>query len=510
LNSLGVGMTGCFAVGLALAMMAQNPVVRDRAELRTWYSDGNRYSIQASLEGSRYDAGSKKTLLLLKKADGSVVEVPEDRLSDKSRRLAARLLETHRSSGREPDRSPTEEKAPYFLPSRVEVLPVLLVPNGSSLPTDDLKLRLTKHLKWSQQRYRELLRGQDTFQIAKDEPVVFQAAKSLVFYRGLQGPETANQWMAELLAHYRVNRLNCPYVFLIVIVNPDDGFPTGGGRPINGGFNTGGGIVILSSYDLDHGPNFQSTLQHELGHSFGLPHVDVYGYDMKTNPSLMSYNQSHHTKGFDPSDTPAVMVPEDVRGLALNRRVFGKLQFDPATNVPAGYSMCPRVVWLGPMNIPGQEDYHIAVTTDSGETFGSKVQSVVLREIKPNRGPGITYDANNMWTSGTARDGWVSLELTFPMAVQLDRIAIHSQHSGQYHAAHAVGIQAMTGNTYRNLIIQPMRAADGSVSFRPTEAQKWKLQFRCGPSGQVVIRGLQFFLGETELFPPLVPYTENR
>ncbi len=97
-------------------------------------------------------------------------------------------------------------------------------------------------------------------------------------------------------------------------MNPNDGWPAGGGRPFNGGFNTGGGIVIMSSNGLDRAPNFQSTLQHELGHAFGLPHVDVYGYDMQTNMSMMSYNPSHHTNGFEPSATPGRFIPEDRAG----------------------------------------------------------------------------------------------------------------------------------------------------------------------------------------------------
>ena len=65
----------------------------------------------------------------------------------------------------------------------------------------------------------------------------------------------------------------------------------------------GGGTVLLSSYEFDRAPNVQSSVQHELGHSFGLPHVDVYGYDMGSNDSLMSYNPKHHTNGLTPSAT---------------------------------------------------------------------------------------------------------------------------------------------------------------------------------------------------------------
>jgi len=42
----------------------------------------------------------------------------------------------------------------------------------------------------------------------------------------------------------------------------------------NGGCNTAGGMEVMSSNTLDRAPNFQSTLQHEIGHALGLPHVD--------------------------------------------------------------------------------------------------------------------------------------------------------------------------------------------------------------------------------------------
>ena len=72
---------------------------------------------------------------------------------------------------------------------------------------------------------------------------------------------------------------------------------------------------------------------------------------MKTNPSIMSYNPAHHTNGFDPSPTPGTLIPEDLRGLAKNQRVFPGLRFDPRRDVPAGYHLHP-LVKLGPMELP--------------------------------------------------------------------------------------------------------------------------------------------------------------
>jgi hypothetical protein len=207
-----------------------------------------------------------------------------------------------------------------------------------------------RHLLWSQTRYRELLRGQDTFDIAQNAPAVYKAEHPLGFYKGL--PEnSAPQVVKELLAYLKTDRTACKYILLTVMMNPHQDFPGGGGRPINGGFDTGGGIVVLSSFALDRFPNFQSTLQHELGHSFGLPHVDVYGYSITTSDSIMGYNPAHHTKDFTPSRTPGIFLPEDLRGLGMNKRAFPDFSFDPDSDIPKGYTLKP-VVKLGPMNLP--------------------------------------------------------------------------------------------------------------------------------------------------------------
>src|SRR5262245_48304069 len=182
-------------------------------------------------------------------------------------------------------------------PRSVKVLPVFFVPKGEAAPTDEQTNRLVKHLEWARTRYKELLRDQDTFAIAEEKPRVYQSSRALEFYRE-QPDGAAPHLVDELLTEWKLTRFNCPYVLCCIVMNPKDDFPVGGGRPLNGGINTGGGVIQLSTFAMDKMPNFQSTLQHELGHSFGLPHVDVYGYDMKSNDSFMSYNPKHHTNQF--------------------------------------------------------------------------------------------------------------------------------------------------------------------------------------------------------------------
>jgi hypothetical protein len=398
---------------------------------------------------------------------------------------------------------PAEQEA---VPARaISVLPVFFVPTGQQAPSQDQSKRLMRHLKWSQTRYRELLGHGTTFAIAEQKPRVYRAQRPLEFYRA-QPERSAGQIVSELLGDLNYNRNNCPFVLLVVLMNPKDNVPPGWGQPLNGGFNTGGGVSFLSSFGLDHSPYFQSTLQHELGHAFGLPHVDVYGYDMKTNPSMMSYDPRHHTKGFTDSAKPGKFIPEDRRGLALNTRAFPSLHFDPEKNIPPGYSIA-KIVTLGRLKIPGQPDGPV-VTSHSGETYGSKVANIVQGRIAENeKGEKVTFDARTMWHSAKSATGWVAVQIAFPYEVELTRIVVHSQHSGQYHIAKAVRVAVGdNGEHLRQVIETNLNSADGEVSFPATKGRVWQLELRADETGEVTLRGLQFFSGEDELFPPLVPY----
>lgn len=389
-------------------------------------------------------------------------------------------------------------------PAHIEVLPVFFVPTDQPKPTDNESARLQRHLEWSRRRYRELLGGQDTFTIASGKPRVLRAERPLAYYRQQQPEAFGGQVAAELLREFQCTRYNCPYVFVTVVMNPRDDFPNGGGRPLNGGYNTGGGIILLSSFNLDRIPYFQSTLQHELGHSFGLPHVDVYGYSMKSGDSIMSYNPAHHTKGFTDSSMPGKFIPEDLRGLALNRRALPNFRYDAARDMPAGYQIAKRIVPLGTLPIPGQPV--VLVTTDSGETFNSKVGNAVQNMILPSKKTdSITYDGKWMWSSGKTSTGWVSVQVEFPYPIELTRLGVHSQHSGQYHAAQAVRVSVAEPNGFTPVTTASLKSVDATVTLKPTVGQKWRFEFRAGSSGMVVLRGLEFFSGDDEIFPPLVP-----
>lgn len=204
---------------------------------------------------------------------------------------------------------------------RIEVMPVFFVPVDEKAPTQQQGELFRKHLELARERYRTMLKNRDTFALSPSY-AIYRSQNPLEFFRSKK-ERLGDFLLAEVLDFFQVDRHTCPYVFAIVLMNPHDNVPAGGGIPINAGYNTGGGVLEMASHRLDTGDSFQSTLEHELGHAFGLPHVDeAYGHDTLTSLSIMSYNPRHAWKGLTPPAEPATLLPEDLNALSLNKRVF--------------------------------------------------------------------------------------------------------------------------------------------------------------------------------------------
>ena len=151
------------------------------------------------------------------------------------------------------------------IPQRVSVLPVFFVARGEVPPRTAQIDMLMKHLKLAQQRYKEMLKRRDTFVIAEKGPQVFHYRFPLATLKKRAGKKLTPYVLQTLFKEYKLNRFNCPYVFLVLIMNPKEAWPTASGRPFNGGFNGGGGIVFLTSNKLDEKPCLiQGSIQHEL------------------------------------------------------------------------------------------------------------------------------------------------------------------------------------------------------------------------------------------------------
>lgn len=371
--------------------------------------------------------------------------------------------------------------------------PLFFVPEGASTPGATDATTFRTHLEIAQARYEELLGA--TFALESD-PETVPGALTLAEYAVL--PESGVPAItAELLERDGVSRWSNPSIYAVVLMDPAY---YAGGRTVNGGFQGGGGVTVLS-----HGAfvaaNFQSTLQHELGHTFGLPHVDVYGDSMSDSVSMMSYDEDHWTSGFDPSPTPGAFLREDRRGLSWNERALPGVAF-AGRDEPLLAGLRPPVC-LGPMDLPGLPSNGIGVTTPSGELFGSAVANVVQgTRIHPDEGP---FDASAMWQSDTAADGWVSVDLVFPTEVTLDRITVHTQHSGLYNAADAATVERAKGGDHAEVGSWDSLTPDAILRFAPHTSDTWRVRLHAAET-QVTVRGLRFFDEGREIFPFCVPY----
>ena len=371
--------------------------------------------------------------------------------------------------------------------------PLFFVPSDQAAPSFQQIADLATHVEWSQTRYGELLDGV-TFDIAGAPEVVTGALTLAEYQASFENGVPAIT--AELLARDTVTRWANPWIYLAIVMDPAY---YGGARPVNGGFQGGGSIAAISSGAFD-AANFQSTLQHELGHTFGLPHVDAYGYSMTGSMSLMSYDASHWTNGFEPSATPGVLIDEDRRGLAWNDLALPGATF--TETAPLAPPVC-----LGAMELPGIPTNRISVITPSGQLFGSSVANVVQgTRIAPNEGPGVTFDAGSMWQSDDADVDGAIVSLVFPVSVTLDAVEIHTQHSGLYNEAVAATVVVSHGGDLDEVAHESGIAPDALLEFSPATSNAWLLVFEPGASKQVTVRGIRFFSDGAEVFPFCVPY----
>lgn len=221
---------------------------------------------------------------------------------------------------------------------------------------------LNRQIQSAAQIFKKLLNGH-TFNYTQTR--LIQGSLStcdLNKFKEKGAPDRAHLLTRELFQIYKTDRMKSDHVFVVVMRHrvknrkSDNRFQFGGGRTFNGPPGSGGGIILLeysSLTDSENKPyNFLSTLIHELGHAFGLVHVNAFGYDMKSNRSIMSYNQRHRRQG------PAITEPikyrlnsEERYYLSLNDRVFSGYNYSQSQ--PA------KTVYLAPMDEYIGSVYHI-------------------------------------------------------------------------------------------------------------------------------------------------------
>ena len=315
--------------------------------------------------------------------------------------------------------------SPFERPERLYVLPVIVAPAGQGhwLPQPDrpwLNLdggvftggpsnsgetyadlyspaanNLSAHLHTARLMYERMMRnplnGQSrgTFSLARWDaqagvarpvtgvnqrvtPLVMRLSHTTVreiVDQTLATPWATAYWVEEILDRIGCQRMSCPFVLAIVVVrNPFD--PEHGAK-WNYGYNNGGGAIYLNyasavnSWNTNPaaGHTFLSTLVHELGHAFGMPHIADYceggdacpaepRLDLFLSGSIMGYAAGNQIFGCprassrnpthcdvpeprDADQLPGMLEREDKRVLNANKLAFPEFDYQPALDHPA-------------------------------------------------------------------------------------------------------------------------------------------------------------------------------
>ncbi len=440
----------------------------------------------------------------------------------------------------------------YLRPgTRIAVKPIVFFPRGVR-PTGAWNAVWTTTHEAALAKYLQMLDGRDTFELAPLRVMSgrFTAAEYMDLCFGgfglkhrdeLGRKEECSEGVETVLAEILTQpfeddrhhtRYTLPFCLSVLMVDPDKEWGHGGGRPLNGETNLGGGVLVIPSWHLDEG-TLTSTLVHELGHTFGLVHSNGRGpqgedealafqeteqykcyYDLWASPSVMSYNKNNQTNATEVDDIPGCLLGDEIHALSGNKNVFPNLTFNPRLDFGcAAPGSCPphdgilREAYIGPMPMVWcTSDFESWI--DAAASF--RLNDVPARWILGSH-PGIGWVPDHMWHSSEANDeGWVSLEVTFPMPVELDRMIVYTEHSGQHHRAEQVQVEReATDGTWEFVKRVNAPGPDTEVEFPTAEAWRWRIALRAGASKFVVVRGLRFFKGDYEWFPPLGPHAET-
>ena len=109
-----------------------------------------------------------------------------------------------------------------------------------------------------------------------------------------------------------------------------------------------------------------------------------------------------------------------------------------------------------------------------------------------------------MWHSKYVEPyNWVSVIVEFPESVTLNKMRLYSGHSGTYHqTSYAKIAYRNDSGVYMSVADTPTPFDWEELTFPAQTAKVWKLGFRTGSSGYVVIRGVRFYGTSNELIMP--------
>lgn len=451
---------------------------------------------------------------------------------------------------------PVEVPNDHFTPPpELAVLPVFLIPSDQNGAVGDVDLaaeNFSAHLQMARRKYQTMLASngtsRGTFTLASWDEVTqdahpVQSYEAMVEPLIVDIPDTAMQvnaeyeagvydFLAPVLDAAGCVQATCPFVFAVSIVG--DPLAAEGARKLNHGLSNGGGVAF---FNYDAGPlgisepgattTFQSTLLHELGHAFGLPHIFDYcegggcpaTHARWTSSSIMAYTLANQIAGCGypnpsgdpceyPTDAivdamPGTLMAEDIRVLDHNDRGFPDLDWVIAWDGDVSY----RGSSEGKMSIAGQTT--VDLTSSDTRTNGKPPTMLIGDKGQPMLEYFEAFDPIRLWRSKFVGDGqWATIRISLPDTLDLRRIDVYS--------GYASGSEVMTGVRLRRgrvtlatkLFGGP--TANTNLTFEGgTLGSTFDLAVRAGAGGTVALRSLRL-VGrvdgeDVEIYPAIEP-----
>ena len=371
----------------------------------------------------------------------------------------------------------------------IKVLPVLFIPAGRENLAKKWTSRFNSnnihaYLKVAQKKWQQLLGG-----------TAFEYERLKI----IQGTQTVNQYIvsgqvfgtiqSEVLNKLGVNPnivptpkiCNFDKIVLLLVAGGNNISIGSGGNWCSYGIKNGPGAAILGiDYFFKEG-TLTSTLVHEIGHGLGLVHSwqrpssqnpmaarnPLYG--QSTSNSVMSYNIKNQTNSVNIADVKGSLLSVELFELAQNKRAL------------------PEFAYKGTLS-------------PAHQVFATNFRHPIQPINKP-------YDINTVWRSPTANKlGWVSMGITLPRPRTVDKIVVYTGTRKYSRRADMVQIEFRT-SLGRFKFLKRVANSTGRIviNFNKTTAQEWKVSLHTKKGKQVDLRGVRFFRGKSELYPPKKP-----
>lgn len=216
---------------------------------------------------------------------------------------------------------------PVGLPrdGRLLVKPVIIVPKDVSAPPE-VNVRMYRlHMRLAQREFRKQLMGKDTFGLI-DQVLVLNGAHDKAYYEDfIRRQEASEPGAREVRLHDQQAGLGNRFIYVFSYYGA--GWPAGAHGNGSGDAN-GGSVWMVNSTNKMINGSHQHLLCHELGHAFGLSHLEDYGWRRGNDiPSFVGGSEKVQTAGFSYGIQEPRLLRHELRILARNKAVFPNFEF---------------------------------------------------------------------------------------------------------------------------------------------------------------------------------------